>query len=75
MLGNRVDLGKPCVSRVSLRCTHRGELEGIPPTGKTFTVSAFTVFRLVEGKISEEWEVLDEPGMMQQLGMELRPKD
>ncbi len=67
--------GDKVMSRVSLRGTHGGELEGIPPTGKTLTVSAFTVFRLVEGKISEEWEILDELGMMQQLGMELRPKD
>ena len=38
--------GDKVMSRVSLRCTHRGELEGIPPTGRTFTVSAFTVFAL-----------------------------
>ena len=67
--------GDKVMSRVSLRGTHGGELEGIPPTGKTLTASAFTVFRIVGGKIVEEWEILDELGMMQQLGMELRPKD
>ena len=67
--------GDKVMSRVSLRGTHGGELEGIPPTGKTFTVNAFTVFRIVEGKIVAEWEILDELGMMQQLGMELRPKN
>jgi len=51
----------------------KGELEGIPATGKTLTVSAFTVFRLVDGKIVEEHELLDELGMMHQLGMELGP--
>jgi predicted ester cyclase len=49
-------------------------LEGIPPTGKTVTMSMFTIFRLVDGKIAEEWEIFDELGLMTQLGMELKPK-
>jgi steroid delta-isomerase-like uncharacterized protein len=67
--------GDKVMSRVSLRGTHGGDLGGMPPTGKTFTVSAFTVFRLENGRIAEEWEILDELGMMHQLGMELKPKD
>ena len=67
--------GDKVMSRVSLRGTHGGDLGGLPPTGKTFTVSAFTVFRLENGRIAEEWEILDELGMMHQLGMELGPKD
>jgi len=63
------------MTRVKLTGTHKGEFEGIPPTGKVLTLNAFTVFRLVDGKIAEEWEVLDELGMMQQLGMELKPKE
>jgi len=65
--------GDKVMTRVTLRCTHKGELEGIPPTGKTLAVSAFTIFRLVDGKIVEEHELLDELGMMHQLGMELGP--
>lgn len=61
------------MTRVTLRCTHKGEFEGIPPTGKKLAVRAFTVFRLEEGKIVEEHEILDELGMMTQLGMELGP--
>jgi steroid delta-isomerase-like uncharacterized protein len=66
--------GDKVVSRVSMNGTHKGEFDGIPPTGIVFTVSAFTVFRLVDGKIVEEWEGFDELGLMHQLGMELRPK-
>jgi steroid delta-isomerase-like uncharacterized protein len=65
--------GDRVMTRVTIRCTHKGELEGIPPTGKRLEVSAFTVFRLVDGKIVEEHELLDELGMMRQLGMELQP--
>ena len=67
--------GDKVMSQITIRGTHKGELEGMPPTGKTFTSSFFTVFRLVDGKIVEEWEIIDELGMMMQLGMELKPKE
>jgi len=66
--------GDKVMSQITIRGTHKGELEGMPPTGKTFTSSFFTVFRLVDGKIVEEWEIFDELGMLMQLGMELKPK-
>jgi len=66
--------GDKVMTRVTMSAVHKGELEGIPPTGNSLTISAFTVFRLVDGKIAEEWEILDELGMMMQLGMELKPK-
>ncbi len=59
--------GDKVMTRVTLRAVHKGELEGIAPTDKTLTISAFTVFRLVDAKITEEWEILDELGMMRQL--------
>lgn len=67
--------GDKVVSRVTMSATHKGEFEGLPPTGRVATVSATTVFRLVNGKIAEEWEILDELGMMQQLGMVLGPAE
>ena len=67
--------GDKVMTRVTFSVVHKGELEGIPPTGKTLTISLFTVFRLVDGKIVEEWEIIDELGMMMQLGMELKPKE
>jgi steroid delta-isomerase-like uncharacterized protein len=67
--------GDKVTSRVSLSGTHKGEFDGLPPTGKVFTANASTVFRLVGGKIVEEWEIFDELGLMHQLGMELRPKE
>ena len=66
--------GDKVVSRVSMNGTHKGEFDGIPPTGKVFTISAFTIFRLVDGRIVEEWEGFDELGLMHQLDMELRSK-
>ena len=63
------------MSHTRFTCEHKGELDGLPPTGNEVSVSLFTIFRLVEGKIAEEWEILDELGMMTQLGFELQMKD
>ena len=59
--------GDKVVTRIRLSGVHRGELEGIPPTGKRFSVIAYTVFRLVDGRIAEEWELLDEQTLMREL--------
>lgn len=67
--------GDKVMSRVSATFIHKGDIGGIPATGNTATATLFTVFRLNNGKIAEEWEVMDELGLMTQLGMELKPKD
>ena len=67
--------GDKVMTWASMSGVQKGELEGIPPTGKTINISIFTVFRLVNGKIAEEWEIYDDLGMLQQLGMELKPKE
>lgn len=67
--------GDKVMTWASMSGVQKGELEGIPPTGKTINISIFTVFRVANGKIAEEWEIYDSLGMMQQLGMELRPKE
>jgi steroid delta-isomerase-like uncharacterized protein len=48
--------------------THRGELMGIPPTDRQVTVTISELFRLADGKIAEQWVVMDTLGMLQQLG-------
>ncbi|HZD60696.1 MAG TPA: ester cyclase [Anaerolineae bacterium] len=49
--------------------THKGEFSGIPPTGKTFSVDYFEIYRVVDGKIVEHWWVLDRYKMLVQLGV------
>ena len=61
--------GDKVASRVMVSAAHKGELGSIPATGKTITIRLFTMFRLAEGKIAEEWEIFDEMGIMQQLGV------
>ena len=51
------------------RGTHRGDLMGIPPTGKQVTLSAMNIFRVANGKFVEQWVNSDDLDLMQQLGV------
>jgi steroid delta-isomerase-like uncharacterized protein len=61
--------GDKVVNRWTSRGTHKGDLMGIPPTGKQTTVTGMYVARIIGGKIVEEWGNFDALGMMQQLGV------
>ena len=60
--------GDRVVVRQTYRGTHTGDLMGIAPTGKQVTTTWISIFRLVNGKIVEQWGESDLLGMMQQLG-------
>ena len=49
--------------------THQGEYLGIPPTGKTLTLTGSDIVRIENGKIVESWHFEDNLGLMQQLGV------
>jgi steroid delta-isomerase-like uncharacterized protein len=49
--------------------THTGPLLGIVPTGKRITMTGITMFRIVDGKIAEEYASDDMLGLLQQLGV------
>jgi steroid delta-isomerase-like uncharacterized protein len=61
--------GETVMTRWSCRGTHKGELNGIAPTGKQITLSGVTVARVSNGKIAEGYVNWDALGMMQQLGI------
>jgi len=62
-------------TRETVRGTHKGEFQGIPPTGKQFAMSAICLWRFKGGKLVEYRADGDMLGMMMQLGMELKPKE
>ena len=61
--------GNKVVSRITFRATHTGDLMGIPPTGKSVTISEMIIDVFSDGKIVESWRLFDQMAMMQQLGM------
>jgi deazaflavin-dependent oxidoreductase (nitroreductase family) len=60
--------GDKVAIRNTWRATHHGAFQGLPPTGKHVTFTGSDLFRLVGGKIAEQWADLDALGLMQQLG-------
>jgi steroid delta-isomerase-like uncharacterized protein len=61
--------GETVVARWSCRGTHKGELNGITPTGKQFTITGVSIARFANNKIVEGWVNWDALGLMQQLGV------
>jgi steroid delta-isomerase-like uncharacterized protein len=57
--------GDRVVVRYTYRGTHKGDLMGIPPTGKQVTVTGIAIARVANGKVLEEWIISD---LMQQIG-------
>jgi steroid delta-isomerase-like uncharacterized protein len=56
------------VKRWTFNGTHSGEFAGIPATGNKITLKGVSVSRIVDGKISEELDYMDDLGFLQQLG-------
>ena len=53
--------------------THKGELMGVPPTGKVVTTPGISLVRLKAGRFAVEWSGWNVLGMMQALGVAPMP--
>ncbi len=60
--------GDEVVARLTASATQTGELMGMPPTGKRYTIAEIHIFRIGDGLIVEHWHQFDQLGMMRQLG-------
>jgi steroid delta-isomerase-like uncharacterized protein len=49
--------------------THQGQFMGIPPTGRTVTVEAWTLDRYTGGQLTESRIIMDVVGLLSQLGV------
>lgn len=68
MIYDQVAEGDKVVTRKAFLATHQGDFMGIPPTGKEVTISVIDIIRLANGQMVEHWAVVDQLGLMQQLG-------
>ena len=48
--------------------THKGELMGVPSTGKRIEWSGIEIVRIEAGKIAENWVSWDKLGVLEQIG-------
>ncbi len=60
--------GDKVAVRFNITGTHKGELQGIPPTGKEVSIDGMDFLTIIDGKIAEEWLNSDMMGLMQQIG-------
>ncbi len=63
------------IARISSAGTFTGDYYGIPATGNKAGSSTIIIVRIENGKIIEERKEMDALNVMQQLGMELKPKE
>ena len=49
--------------------THRGDLFGLPATGRRVQVDQINIEHIRDGRIVEHWRVTDELQLMRQLGV------
>ncbi|MBT6145534.1 MAG: SnoaL-like domain-containing protein [Gemmatimonadetes bacterium] len=61
--------GESTVMSFTLTGTHRGELMGMPATGRCAEVRGMIRSKFRDGMIVDEWEILDQFSLLEQLGL------
>ena len=59
------------VARLTYTGTHRGEIFGIPATGKRISYAGAAFYRIANDRIAEGWVLGDVAGLLRQLGTKL----
>lgn len=61
--------GDKVMTRKTFAGTHQGEFLGVPATGKAVRFDVIDILRVVNGKLTDHWNVVDQLALMQQLGV------
>ena len=61
--------GDKVATRLRMRGTNTGSFQGMPPTGRAVDFTATGIFRVVDGRVTDNWVNVDALGLMQQLGV------
>lgn len=68
-LEDMVAEGDRVMVRFTWSGTQQGDFQGIPPTGRRFTVTGSGLYRIQDGKIAEVWAEFDTLALLTQLGV------
>ena len=60
--------GDLVVTRKVFRGVHDGEFLGVAPTGREVEILVIDIVRLAGGRIAEHWNVVDQFGLLRQIG-------
>jgi steroid delta-isomerase-like uncharacterized protein len=68
IIEDQVAEGDEVATRLAVRGTHKGDLDGVAPSGKPIAIAQLNIIRFEGNKFAEAWEVFDELEMMRQIG-------
>jgi predicted ester cyclase len=54
--------------RLNVTGTHKGEFQGIPPSGRKLSLDEMAFLTIIDGRITEGWIISDTMSFMQQIG-------
>jgi predicted ester cyclase len=63
-----VSEGNQVAVRFRINGTHSAEFMGVPASGRLVNVSATGIFKIVDGKATDNWVNFDALGLLQQIG-------
>ncbi len=66
----RIVQGEWCAAFGRQEAVHSGEFMGIAPTGKRVEIRYMDFWKVVDGKIVDNWVMVDFPHVMRQLGVD-----
>ena len=66
--------GDKLAAHWTMRGTHKGLFLGNPPTGRSVEVQGIIFARISNGRMIEDWTLVDQLGILQQLGLVPPPK-
>jgi steroid delta-isomerase-like uncharacterized protein len=65
---DQVAEGDKVVTRWSATGTQTGSFAGVPGTGRSITVTGIHIHRVLDGRLVEHWEELNQLGALRQMG-------
>ncbi|MFY9528072.1 MAG: ester cyclase [Candidatus Acidiferrales bacterium] len=68
-----VEDGDSIAARLTYQGTHRGEIFGVAPAGRSISYSGAAFFRIADGKVAEGWVLGDLLGLLRQVGAHTIP--
>jgi predicted ester cyclase len=68
VIHDQVAEGDRVVTRKTFHGTHQGDLFGIPPTERSVAFDVVDILCVRDGKIMDHWNVVDQLGLMHQIG-------
>jgi steroid delta-isomerase-like uncharacterized protein len=72
---DEINEGHKSAAHWTMRGTHQGRFLGNPPTGRPIVVQGIIFARIENDRIVEDWILVDQMGMLQQLGIVPPPRD